>query len=369
MNPNSLSRRELIGAGAGLLLANRATAQRATVAPDTTGTAPILLGANENPYGPSSKVRHAIAAAMERCNRYPMRELAELTSAIAAAESVPDDHVLVGLGSMELLKICGAVCALEKQTVMAASPTYEDLPRATRRFGGNLVEVPLDPEQRHDLDAMRNALTQDTGLVYVCNPNNPTGTVVGRPALAAFIKSLPAAVTTLVDEAYMDFVTDGATSSVKDLAISDANVIVLKTFSKLHGLAGQRIGYAIARPARLASLRSARVSLLPQLSIAAAKASLEDQSYLDTCRSRILAERRRLERYCDQAGLPYTVSHGNFLFVQFGARETALRQHLKRQGIMVGRPFAALPGWCRISIGTAAQMDRLYSALNRVPVA
>src|SRR5215469_1135956 len=255
----SLSRRDLLSASA-LLLAGPGAMLRAAAREAAPGGAagPLVLCWNENPYGPSPAARSAISQAIAEGYRYPSdEEIAALTSALAAREGVGANQIVTGTGSGELLRALGLLYGRDGGEIVAANPTYEELSSYAQHWGATMKFIPLDAQLRHDLPAMRAALSPRTRAVYICNPNNPTGTAVPAQHLRDFVRSLPPTVTAIVDEAYMDFVAAGETASVAGLVPEGARVVVLRTFSKVYGMAGLRCGYAIAPPDIAAQLAAA----------------------------------------------------------------------------------------------------------------
>jgi len=244
----SLSRRDLLTASA-LLLAGPGGALRAAGKEAARGETPLVLCWNENPYGPSPAARLAVSRAIAQGCRYPAdAEIQELVEALAGHERIGADCIVTGTGSGELLCALGLLCGRDGGEIIAAAPTYAELPDYARLRGATLKFVPVDAGLRHDLPAMRAAVSERTRAIYICNPNNPTGTVVGASELRAFVAALPERLITIVDEAYMDFTVGADVASVADLVGTSHRVVVLRTFSKIHGMAGLRCGYAIARP-------------------------------------------------------------------------------------------------------------------------
>jgi histidinol-phosphate aminotransferase len=210
---------------------------------------------------------------------------------------------------------------------------------------------------------MRAAITDRTSLVYACNPNNPTGTAVTRDALEAFVRSVPASTTVVVDEAYIDFLEGAGYGSVAGLVLKVPNLIVLRTFSKIHGLAGLRVGYSLAS-VELAK-RFADLSLVwpNNAGLDAALASYNDAGFLQSTRAAILADRARVHAAIDKLGLPRTEAQGNFVFFDTRVPLQGYRDRMLAQGIKVGRPFAGYPTWSRVSIGRREEIDRFLAAL------
>jgi histidinol-phosphate aminotransferase len=364
----SLSRRDLLAASA-LLLAGPQAAWRAAgrEAPAAAGSpSPIILCWNENPYGPSPAARAAVSEAIAGSCRYPDDELAALVQALAAREGVTPDHIVTGTGSGELLRALGLLCARDAGEIVAAEPTYTELTRYAEASGAKLSFVAVDGRLRHDLAAMHQAVSARTRAVYLCNPNNPTGTAIPAADIRAFAAALPPAVTTIVDEAYMDFAVGPDIGSVVDLARGDRRVVVLRTFSKIHGMAGIRCGYAIAPPDVARDLGAARMTTPNIFAVRAARASLGDQAFLTDCRRRILASRLRITTELARLKLPYAEPQGNFVFFDTGMPLKRFTELMRARNILVGRRFAPYDNWCRITIGTESEVDAFLAALPAV---
>lgn len=363
--PVKFTRRNALLATAALFapLVPQLTVARPRPTPPPPGT--ILLNGNENPYGPSPAARQAIVAGLDRAPRYADATIEALANQVGAREGVPAAQVMVGSGSGELLRMAALLASTTApgSELVASQPTYEELPVFAGQLGLQVKWVAPDTAHRHDLTAMRAAITDRTSLVYVCNPNNPTGTAVTRDALAAFVRSVPASTTVVVDEAYIDFLEGADYGSVAGLVQKVPNLIVLRTFSKIHGLAGLRVGYSIAS-VELAK-RFADLSLVwpnnPGLD--AALASYNDAGFLQSTRAAILADRARVHAAIDKLGLPRTAAQGNFVFFDTRVPLQGYRDRMLAQGIKVGRPFAGYPTWSRVSIGRREEIDRFLAAL------
>lgn len=360
-----LSRRNALLGVVALLapLGPTATLARARPTPPPPGT--ILLNGNENPYGPSPAARAAIMGSADRAPRYADASIEELVRQIAAREGVPPAQVMVGSGSGELLRMAAllASTAAPGSALVASKPTYEELPEFAGRLGLEIRWVAPDATHRHDLAAMRAAAMDRASLVYVCNPNNPTGTAVTRDALEAFVRSVPPTITVIVDEAYVDFVEGAGFGSIAGQVMKVPNLIVLRTFSKIHGLAGLRVGYSMAS-AEVAR-RFADLSLVwpnnPGLD--AALASYNDAAFLQSTRAAIVADRARMHAAIDRLGLPRTDAQGNFVFFDTRIPVQRFRESMLAQGIKVGRPFNGYDTWSRVSIGRREEIDRFLAAL------
>jgi histidinol-phosphate aminotransferase len=361
----SLSRRNLLGASA-LLLAGPGALLRAAAAKPAAG-GPLVLCWNENPYGPSPAARAAVSQSIAEGCRYPSDEdLAALGAAIAAQEGTSADHIVTGTGSGELLCALGLIYGRDGGEIIAARPTYDELPRYAQRSGAALKSVALDAQLRHDLPAMHAAVSPATRAVYLCNPHNPTGTTLPAAQIRDFARALPPAVTTIVDEAYLDFAAAGATGSVADLVSAGQRVVVLRTFSKIHGMAGIRCGYAIAPPEIVSALADARMTSPNLFAVRAARASLGDVDFLADCRRRILASRARITAELSSLQLRYAEPQGNFVFFDTGMPLARFTSLMRERNILVGRLFRPYETWCRITIGTEPEVTEFLKALREI---
>jgi histidinol-phosphate aminotransferase len=362
----TLSRRDLLAASA-LLLAGPAATVRASAEENSPGKQPLVLCWNENPYGPSPAARAAVRQAIGSGCRYPSdADTEELRAALARHEHTQPEHIVTGTGSGELLCALGMLYGREGGEIVAAAPTYDELPNYARRSGAQLTLVPVDAQLRHDLPAMRAAITDRTHAVYLCNPNNPTGTTVSAAAIREFVHSLPGQVLTIVDEAYVDFADGGRAGSVVDLVSADRRVVVLRTFSKIHGMAGLRCGYAIAPPDIAKALAGACMSSPNIFAVRAARASLDDRAFLSDCRRRILASRARITTELTQLKLRYAEPQGNFIFFDTGMALARFQASMRERNILVGRLFEPYASWCRITVGTEHEVASFLSALRAI---
>lgn len=364
-----LSRRELFAASA-LLLARPGLARLADAAAastpqtDAPGTRPIVLCWNENPYGPSPAARAAVTGTIGSACRYPSEDIDALVDALAKHEGVTTGHIVTGTGSGELLCALGFLHGHDGGEIIAAEPTYAELTSYAQQAGASLKFVPVDKQLRHDLAAMHAAISPRTRAVYVCNPNNPTGTAVPAAQLKSFVASLPERVTTIVDEAYIDFTDSPGVSSVADLVRTDKRVVILRTFSKIHGMAGIRVGYGIAHPDTAAELAAIRMSSANIFAMRAARASLADKAFLTDCRQRIIASRRRITSELSRLGLGFAEPQGNFVFFDTGMPLQRFSEQMRARNILVGRYFPPFDSWCRITIGTEPEVAAFLTALR-----
>jgi histidinol-phosphate aminotransferase len=325
----------------------------------------IRLDSNENPYGPSPAAHRAIVESVAVAPRYAEATIAELRDLLAAHERVGPSQIVIGTGSGELLKVAGlyAATAAPGSELVASRPTFEELPEFAKLLGLQVNWVPPDAQHRHDLPAMRSRVTERTRLVYVCNPNNPTGTAVARDALESFIRSVPVGCTIVVDEAYMDFTDVPGVGSVVSLVNEVQNLVVLRTFSKIHGLAGLRIGYAITSPGVAERFGGLSLTWPNSTGLAAAIASFGDHAFLKKTRAAIVSDRARVQARLDSLGLARSEAQGNFVFFDTGGPLARFQQAMMRRGIKVGRHFAGYDTWARVTIGRRPEVDRFLAAL------
>ncbi len=287
----------VLGAAAGAVLVDMRLTPAAAEARVATGLPRdvLQLNSNENPYGPSPAAREAMTRSQEVAARYPDYQEDEVRSALARLHGVAPEQVLLGCGSGDILRMADGAFLGPDRKVVAAEPTFEAVLAYNRVTRAEPIKVTLDAAFRHDLPRMASACDAATGLVYVCNPNNPTGTVVTGEELAAFLGRIPPSVTVLLDEAYHHFVEDPGYRTGFDLLSAHPNLIVVRTFSKIYGLAGMRLGYAVAAKDKIKALaRYASFSNTNAAVLAAALASLTDAELVPRMKRRMNDTRRWL---------------------------------------------------------------------------
>ncbi|MES4890671.1 histidinol-phosphate transaminase [Streptomyces sp. NPDC096012] len=314
------------------------------------------LAANENPFPPLPSVRAALVTASGTVNRYPDRAVAALTEALAARHGVPPEHIATGAGSVGVTQHLLHSTLREGDEVVYAWPSFEAYPHLTALCRGTSVRVPLRAE-RHDLAAMADAITPRTALVIVCNPNNPTGTAVTAAELEAFLDRVPDGVPVLLDEAYREFVRDPEVPDGIELYRNRPGLIVLRTFSKAYGLAGLRVGYAVAHEEQAARIRHAAIPFgVNGLAQSAALASLAAEDELLERVEAVVKERDRLTGALRTLGpaVPVATSEANFVWLRLGARTTAFGEACAAAGAAV----RAFPGeGARITVGEPEAND------------
>lgn len=333
----------------------------------------LELGSNENTYGPAPGVREAILAALDGIHRYPDPLGGELKRALAAVHGVATSQILLGNGSHELLMQFAQVFAGPGADVVASQYGFAVYALAAQAAGANFVAAPAFPREHamargHDIDAIAAAITPATRLVYLANPNNPTGTWIEAGKLRAFLSRVPADVLVVVDEAYADFVDVPDYASALSWLADHPNLIVTRTFSKAHALAGLRVGYAVADSRFVGVMERVRESFnVNALGLAAAQAALADDQRLPAMRIRNAAERSALGDALRARGWFVHPSQTNFLLVEFGKGSVALEQALVARGV-VARPMAGygLPDCLRITVGDAHENGRLLRAIDEL---
>lgn len=326
----------------------------------------VRLSSNENPYGPAEQVRKVMRENFELGCRYPFQYIKGLVRDIAQKEEVSEDCIVITGGSTEGLKAAGLVYGLQGGEIVAADPTFQALLRYAEHFGAHVHRVPLDDTLTHDLEAMERRITGKTRLIFICNPNNPSGTLLNPGRLKDFCSSVAARSVVFSDEAYYDYITEAEYPSMVELVREDYNVIVSKTFSKVYGLAGMRIGYLIARPDIARRLKNALMANTNTLAILAARQALKDTEFYKFSLAQNKAGKDMIYSTLDEMGLSYIPSHTNFVFFKSGLPVDTLIQRMGSEGVQIGRPFPPLLDWARISTGTLDEVEVFTSALKKV---
>lgn len=317
----------------------------------------IRLASNENPYGPSDKAKQAIQQTLAEANRYPFQVVNEFKQTLADYEGVTTDHILIGAGSGDLLCATGAAFSLEGGRILSGFPTFPMLMGYSEVFKATWDKVNVNDELVYDYDAVARQIKDDTRLVFICNPNNPTGTLVDPAKVKAFTEEVSKRIPVFSDEAYLEFLEPSQQVSMVDLVKKGSNVIVSRTFSKIYGLAGLRIGYIVAKPDIIRKIQRNHPGIPNnQLAIAAAKASLGDTAFMDMSRKKNAEARKVLTDYLDKKGYFYGKSHTNF--VMFDVKSDARKKlsQLAEQGISLRAWDYNGMQWLRVSVGTVEEM-------------
>jgi len=322
----------------------------------TEGLTPYKLSSNENPYAPLPGVLDAITAAAGAMNRYPDPASSALVDALAERHGVPHEHLALGTGSVGLLQQVVQISAGPGDEVLYAWRSFEAYPIMTIIGGATPVQVPLRADETHDLDAMADAVTDRTRLIFVCTPNNPTGTVVRQDDLDRFLARVPDDVLVIVDEAYVEFVRDPEAVRGLDTYRDRPNVAVLRTFSKAYGLAGLRVGFAIAHPPVARALRQTQVPFgVSTIASAAAIASLAAEDALLERVEELVGERTRVEAALADQGWALPPSQANFVWLRLGDRIGEFVAACEAVNLAV-RPYG--DDGVRVTIGEREANDR-----------
>ncbi len=327
----------------------------------------IRIDSNENPNGPGTRAFEAMRGAFPDSNRYPVVQEDALTAEIARTLGVKPENILLGCGSGEVLRSAVQAFTSPAHALVSPAPTFES-PATFARFIGTPVKSPrVDAKLKLDLDATADA-AKGAGLVYFCNPNNPTATVHGKAAVAGFIdrvnKSSPQ-TTILVDEAYHEYVEDPAYATVVPLALDNPRMFVTRTFSKVFGMAGMRVGYAVGRPETLARMRDWMLgSNVNQLALAAAKATVGDLARIADEKKKNHDAKVFTAKYFASAGYEVIPSDANFMMVDIKRDVKAFKSECIKKGVAIGRPFPPLATHVRVSIGTMAEMQKAVEVFH-----
>jgi len=331
---------------------------------------PVILSRNENAFGPSEKVLATMRGAAHSANRYPMAQIDALRERIATLHGIKAERIVFGCGSGEILTASAAAFAGPGKKVITASPTFELLGTAARTGGAEVITVPLNKSFSHDLNGMLAKTDAATGLIYICNPNNPTASLTPRRDIEDFLQKLSRTTMVLIDEAYHHFVAPTASyASFIDQPINDDRVIVSRTFSKVYGLAGIRVGYAIAAPEIVRTLSArclpAGVNVIAAL---AAVTALDDAAYVRACVKRNADSRQEFFNQANGRMVRCIDSHGNFVMMNAQRPAPEVIEHFKKNGVEIGRPFPPLDNYIRVTLGKPAEMAEFWRVWDLAPV-
>lgn len=330
----------------------------------------INLAGNENPFGPAPAVVQAILRAAPQSSRYPFREEYVLQEMLAQKEGVAVENIVLGNGCDELLALAATAFLKPGRAVVATEPTYFQLTDYAAKLGASVRWIDHRPgTMAHDLPEMAAAVDDSTSLVYVCNPDNPSGTLLPPAEVAAFCREVAPRAPVFLDEVYVDLLDEPSAQTQVALVRAGLPVMIGRSFSKSHGLAGHRIGYVVTTPALASDLRKWQMSSLNFLGVAAARASLLETSFHAWSVRKIREGRTRYCTLLDELGLRYTPSAGNFVFHEVRRPMEDFQETMKARGFLVGWPHAPAkryPDWCRVSIGTDDEMNKFARSMRDV---
>jgi histidinol-phosphate aminotransferase len=304
--------------------------------------------------------------ALQECNRYPEDD--RFCERVAALHKVKPEQVLAGCGSTEILKVAASAFTGPGKKLVQALPTFEALGTYARARGAEVVRVPQAANYAHDLDAMLAACGSDTGLVYICNPNNPTAALTPRSDLETFLKKLPAGVAVLMDEAYHHFVDSPEYTSFLDRPVESEQMLVARTFSKVYGLAGARLGYSVAPLDLTKALRPHRLfESGNQMALYGAIAALDDSAAMRAAVERNARDRAEFLRQAQVRKIAVVPSQANFLMMHTGRPVREVIAHFRQRNILVGRPFPPMETHLRVSLGKPTEMQAFWKAWDQMP--
>lgn len=360
-----VSRRAFIGGVAGT--AALLSFPNLSWARPTYGPAPgiIRLSSNENPYGPSKKALEAAAEAAANGAYYPGAINRELVEAIAEKNGLSTDHVMTTSGSMEVL-FASADAFSPYGQIVAPTLTFGPHLRRAERMGGEVVYVPLTADMDQDLATMAKRIGTTTSLVYICNPNNPTGVTVEGGRLREFVKQVSKTATVMVDEAYNELTDSPDYTSMVDLVREGENVIVTRTFSKIFGLAGMRVGYAMAPPHLIQSLERRGMTQPNMVGAAAALASYQDEAFIEYSRSKIKEGREMVTDLFKRMEIPYLESQTNFVYADIGRDADEFQAKMRARNVLIRGTYQPYTTWSRVSMGKLEDLEKFVKIFEEV---
>ncbi|MBT3797065.1 MAG: aminotransferase class I/II-fold pyridoxal phosphate-dependent enzyme [Candidatus Marinimicrobia bacterium] len=333
----------------------------------TVVNTPIRMMFNENPYGPSQVARKAMRKAFSESNLYSMRYAkAEFKILMAKLNGVTPDYIAVGFGSGEILKKAALMNGIDKGELISPALTFETINRFAKTMKSNVKRIPMDNKIGIDLDRTAESVGSRTKLIYLCNPNNPTGSIMGTDQLESFCKTMSKKSIVFVDEAYHEYVTDPNYRSMIDLVKKGHNVIVSRTASKVHGLAGLRVGFAITTPEIAKRLESYLTDSLNVIGLRAAIASYQDERFQAHSIEQNNRAKKIVTNHLDNKGIEYLDSQTNFIFIKTGMNIEEFQPAMEKNGVIVGRPFPPYNKWCRLSMAKPEEMENFNTGMDRV---
>jgi histidinol-phosphate aminotransferase len=329
-------------------------------------TGVVRLSSNENPYGPSPAALKAMTNGFDLVWRYPDEHQDELVEELARMNGVSGNHVLIGAGSGEILKLAAAAFTGPGKKIVVADPTFEAIGHHAEIARAEVTKIRLTADYSHDLTKML-AAANSAGLIYICNPNNPTASITPKAELRAFLGKVSAQTLVLVDEAYHHYVETSDYESVMPLAKDYPNLIVARTFSKIYGMAGLRCGYCVTQSANIQLMRRHQTfDSVNILAVVAALASLKDADHVADGRRSNTEVKQSVCSEVDKLGFRYIPSQANFMMIDLRREARPVIAALRERNVEVGRFFPPLPNFMRVTIGTKPQMEAFVAAFREV---
>ena len=327
---------------------------------------PIKMSSNENPYGPSRVALQAIAENIHLTNRYAA-DSTNLIKVVANINNISPDHVMTGTGSSEILNVAGMLVGLQQGSVVCADPTYQSLLDYAENAGVEIIRVRVAEGLNADLDGMRKAVRSDTNMMYIVNPNNPIPSVIEKNAMKAFVLEQAEDRLVFVDEAYHEYVDNPDYESMIGLVAEGYNnIIVSRTSSKIHGLAGMRVGFGFAHPDLINEMNLRKTGAETVLGLAAAYASYQDMEFQDFSRRKNKEALAIVEGMCEDLGVRYAKSNTNFTFIETGVENAVVQEMMLKEGIMTGRLFPPFNTWSRVSMSTPEDMQYFVQVFRKL---
>jgi len=358
------------GTGAGIALhwPMMAASRMAAFEPSREDDEVIRLNRNENPFGPSPKVEEIIRNARS-ANRYPVKQYRSLLEKIGSLNRVTPEQVLLGCGSTEILRMAAFAFLGSGKQLIQAYPTFEAMEHYARSAGSEVVSVRLTPAFAHDLDGMLAHASSSTTLVYICNPNNPTASLTPRKDIEDFIHNLPSSTFVIIDEAYHHYAgRSGTYASFLDRPLNDGRVIVTRTFSKVYGLAGLRLGYAVASPKVISQMqRFATEANVNAIVTQAAAAALDDVNTTEDFIQRNTNDRQEFFNQAMARAVKPIDSHANFVMMNTFHPADEVIEHFRKNNILIGRRFPPLDTYIRVSLGRPEEMRAFWQVWDALP--
>lgn len=370
MGTTSISRRRFtqllgLGSAAALVRPTISFAQDSPPVANPTAAGVVRLSSNENPYGPSLNALQAMSDSFGIACRYPDKNSEALVEALAKLNNVPKEQILVGDGSGEILKLCADAFTGPSGKLVVADPTFESILAHAKENGAEVSKIPLTNSYSHDLAKMGAAAKG--GLVYICNPNNPTASITPKKEVADFIAKTPRETMILVDEAYFHYADSADYESVIPMVKDHPNLLVARTFSKIYGMAGLRCGYCVGQPDAIAKLRPHQQwDSVNCMALAAAVASLEDADQVETGKRLNSEVKNFVSSQLDSLGYKLVPSQANFIMFDLKRPVVPVIKALAEKKVHVGRLFPAMPSHMRLTIGKKSEMDSFLAAFRQV---
>jgi len=326
----------------------------------------IKINSNENAYGPLPSGLKAMQQALGGANRYPDFGYKALTSQIASWNKIKEEEVLLGVGSSEIIRICALAFASPGKNVVTATPTFEFLGQFAKAAGAEVREVPLTSSYAHDLDGMLQRTNANTSVIYICNANNPTASVTPDGDITTFLNRVPGSALVVIDEAYHHF-SMGMPGYATFMEAAGDRVIVLRTFSKIYGMAGMRLGYGVTSRAMVKKLRSYAVPI--NINVAANAggiASLQADDEMKAAAQRNATDRAQFAKEANSRKATMIPSYANFAMIKTGHPARDVAAEFAKQNVLIGRPFPPMLDWVRVTFGLPDEMKAFWAAWDQL---